>query len=164
MFQLNSWIPLRSHSSMWAVLVRRAWQPPPEGRGLRTPAMGATGARTAHRHPVRGSSEAHTCPIVPTLRSIHPLISLWSHRISPSYATGLPTSLGCIAPTDQRHLAMETCCGASVRSSQSRWEPTAQRAFCGGSGCNAAKGSRQTGRVTWGDAMAPEADQWVDAP
>ena len=32
------------------------------------------------------------------------------------------------------------------------------------SGCNAAKGSRQTGRVTWEDAMAPEADQRVDAP
>ena len=55
----------------------------------------------------------YTCGegVTPSSRQSGP----WSHRIFQRYATTLPTSLSCIASTDQRRLAVETCCGVSVR-------------------------------------------------
>jgi len=90
MFQLNSWIPLRGISS------RQAAQ---EGG----PPLSLWSVHNRGRSPNR------------TPRGGQPS-SLWSHRIFPRYTTSLPTSLSCIASIDQRLIAVETCCGAAVRS------------------------------------------------
>jgi hypothetical protein len=57
----------------------------------------------------------------------HHQASCWSHCIFQRYTTSLPTSLSCIALTNQKLLVMETGCGCSVRNINSRWRPQTHR-------------------------------------